>query len=276
MTLLSLLLQIILTIPLTIILKAIDKKTSNIVKLLLPTVYIIIIAAIIPYVKTNIFLITVFEVFIRNFYNTIILKEEMTKPNSMFIIESILSIALSLFTYNYFISKVDTVIPNPEDIKPFLWFSIFIFICFIYKSLTKDKETQKEKQKLVIKNENIIMDYAKYKSRYFEIINSEHKIVNDLTYAIMIYTVKTTTPINRRINEYKGIITRKEVPYGIMQIKSYNHLTDEDSIKETIKQLEEKYNNTDKKLDSILSNYDEETKQTIISIYAIIVEFQKK
>ena len=160
MTLLSLLLQIILTIPLTIILKTIDKKTSNIVKLLLPTVYIIIIAAIIPYVKTNIFLITVFEVFIRNFYNTIILKEEMTKPNSMFIIESILSIALSLFTYNYFISKVDTVIPNPEDIKPFLWFSIFIFICFIYILLVISIYKRKNLTSLNLVSDLLINNYT--------------------------------------------------------------------------------------------------------------------
>ena len=276
MTLITLLLQILLTIPLSIILKIIDKKTSNIIKLIIPTVYIIIISALIPYIKTNIFLITVFEIFMRSFYVTNISKEETIKTNTMFIIESIISIFISLLTYNYFISKVDTVIPNPEDIKPFLWFTILILICYIYKALTKEKEIKKEKQTMIIKNENIIMDYAKYKSRYFLIINSENKIVNDLTYAIMIYNVKKTNPVNRKITEYKGIITRKEVPYGIMQIKSYNHLSDEDSIRETIKQLEEKYNKTDKKLDSILEDYDESTRQTIISIYAIIVDFQKK
>ena len=276
MTLTKLILQIILTIPLTIILKLIDKKTSTITKIIVPTVYIIILSALTPYIKNSIFLIVVFEIFIRNFYNTNITREHTLKSNTLFILESLISVSLSLFAYNTFISKVDTVIPNPEEIKPFLWFLIIIFIYMIYKNLTKDKEVKKIEKTMELKTENIIMDYAKYKNKYSVLVNSENKMVNDLTYAIMIYNIKNKPAIYRKLTEYKGIITRKEVPYGIMQIKSFNNISDEESIRLTILDLEDKYNNTDKKLENMLSNYNEEERKNIISIYAEIVEFQKK
>ncbi len=276
MTLSVLLLQILLSVPLSIILKFIDKKNSDATKLLVPTVYIIILSALIPYIKQNIFLIVVFEIFIRNFYVTNIAKERNTKNNILFIIESLISIFIALVTYNYFISKVDTVIPNPEEIKAYVWFLVIIFIYMIYHNMTKDKIENKKQKELEFKNENIVMEYAKYKNKYYSLISSKNKMVNDMAYAIMIYNSKKRPAIYRKIDEYKGMISRKEIPYGIMQIKSYHHLTDEESIKLCMEQLEEKYKNTDKKLDSILSNYSDEDRKTIIAIYAEIVEFTKK
>ena len=141
MTLITLIAQILLTIPLTIILKYINKKENNLInRLIIPTVYIIIVSALIPEVSNNIYLIVVFEIFIRNFYVTNISGEETTTSKTSFLIESLLSVILSIFTYSYFISKVDTVIPNPEDIKGFIWFLIIIYLVSLYKISTKDKQ----------------------------------------------------------------------------------------------------------------------------------------
>ena len=142
--------------------------------------------------------------------------------------------------------------------------------------MTFEKKKDLEKKSLELNTENIIIDYAKLKNKYSVYVNSKNKIVNDLAYAIMIYNSKTKPEINRKFTEYKGMITRKEIPYGIMQVKSFHHLTNEESITLSINDLDEKYNNTDKKLDSILSNYSDEEKQSIIKIYAEIVEFSKK
>lgn len=276
MTLSILLLQILFTIPLSLILKLIDNKNTTAIKLLVPTIYIIILSALIPYIKPNIYLIVVFEIFMRNFYITNIARERNVKSNILFIIESIISIFISLVTYNYFISKVDNVIPDPEEIKPFLWFIIIIFIYFIYHNMTKDRMEKKIEKSLEFKNENIVMEYAKYKNKYYNLIDSKNKIVNDLAYAIMIYNSKKKPAVYRKLDEFRGMFSKKEIPYGIMQIKSYHFLNDEESIKICVSQLEEKYKNTDKKLDSILSEYDVEDRKVIISIYAEIVEFTKK
>lgn len=276
MTLTILLLQILLTIPLSIILKLIDKKNSDAAKLLVPTIYIIILSALIPYIKPNIYLVVVFEIFIRNFYITNIARERNIKSNIVFIIESVVSVFISLVTYNYFISKVDTVLPNPEEIKAFVWFLIIIFIYMIYHNMTKDKVEKKIAKEIEFKSENIVMEYAKYKNKYYSIIASKNKMINDLTYAIMIFNSKKRPAIYRKLDEYKGMFSKKEIPYGIMQVKSYHHLTDEESIKICMEQLEDNYKNTDRKLENMLSNYNSEDKKQIIAIYADIVEFSKK
>ena len=131
--------QILLTIPLTIILSYIENKNKDrINSILIPTIYIILIAALFPSLKQNIFLITIFEVFIRNFYLTTILNKTSNDTKSL-IIDNILSMVLSVLTYNYFISQVDLVIPTPESIKPFLWFLLILYVTYllyiIYKTI---------------------------------------------------------------------------------------------------------------------------------------------
>ena len=101
MTLTTLILQLILTIPLTLILNNINRKNNNTInKIIFPTIYIILISAILPVVKENIFLIVIFEMFLRNFYVSNFTHK--SKNITMFLIESLLSIALSLFAYNNF------------------------------------------------------------------------------------------------------------------------------------------------------------------------------
>ena len=68
MTLTTIILQILLTIPLTILLNHFQNHENNkINKIIIPSIYIIIISALVPTVKENIFLIVIFEIFIRNF-----------------------------------------------------------------------------------------------------------------------------------------------------------------------------------------------------------------
>ena len=106
MNLTTLLLQILLTVPLTIILNFFrNKENRRLNQILIPSVYIIVIAALIPYVKENIFLIVIFELFIRNFYITNVVNQEREISNITFIIEGLISIALSLFTYNLEVRK---------------------------------------------------------------------------------------------------------------------------------------------------------------------------
>ena len=140
MNLFTLVLQILLTIPLTIILNYVNKKDNKLVnRLLIPTIYIVIVAALLPIVKENIFLIVIFEIFVRNFYITNVVNVEKQTSSVGFIIESVISVALSLFAYNYFISQVETVVPAPETIKPFIWFLIILYATYIYSASTKEK-----------------------------------------------------------------------------------------------------------------------------------------
>ena len=281
MTLTTIIIQILLTIPLTILLNHYQNETNNkINKLTIPSVYIIVISALVPTVKENIFLIVIFEIFIRNFYiSNIINRQNETGPIA-FIIESILSIGLSLFVYNYFIGQVDSVIPNPEDIKSFVWFLIILYIVYLYSISTKNK-VKKEKATITrIRTEKTIMQYAKFKNKYASVVNSKNNLVNNLVYAIMIYQDYKTPKLYRNINAYIGAVTKKETKYGIMQTSSYNRLSDEESIRITIdtldKSLKDIKTKTVDKLDILLSMYNNEEKSQIINIYNEINEFLKK
>ena len=281
MTLITLIAQILLTIPLTIILKYINKKENNLInRLIIPTVYIIIVSALIPKVSNNIYLIVVFEIFIRNFYVTNISGEETTTSKTSFLIESLLSVILSIFTYSYFISKVDTVIPNPEDIKGFIWFLIIIYLVSLYKISTKDKQAMSEIKKKTLKSEKVIMQYAKFKNLYYDIIKSKNNVVNNLTYAIMINEEYKNPSTYRKVKENFNAILRKEYSYGIMQEKSVYHISDRESIINAINRFEKllKNNNLKEKeqVDKILNNYADEDKTNIMNIYTIITDFNKK
>lgn len=281
MTLTTIILQILLTIPLTIILNYFQSKDNKKVnKLIIPSIYIIIISALIPSIKENIFLIVIFEIFIRNFYITnIVNRSNETGPMS-FIIENLLSIGISLFVYNYFISNVETVIPNPEDIKGFVWFLIILYTVYLYNISTKDKVVVEKTKTTKIRTEKTIMQYAKFKNKYSNVIKTKNTLINNLTYAIMIFEDYKTPKIYRNINTYIGLITKKETKYGIMQISSFERLSDEDSIKMTISNFEKELKNTklkeNEKIDKLLSKYKQEEKEQIINIYNSIVEFSKK
>ena len=57
MTLTTLIIQILLTLPLTFIINTLSKKDNNTIhRIIVPTVYTIILAALIPSIKENIFL----------------------------------------------------------------------------------------------------------------------------------------------------------------------------------------------------------------------------
>ncbi len=281
MNLTTLLLQIVLTIPLTIILNYFKKKENRrINEILIPSIYIIIVSALLPIVKTNIFLIVIFEIFIRNFYITNVINQDKEISNTMFIIESIISIALSLFTYNYFISKVDTVIPDPETIKPFIWFLMIIFIVYLFKISTKDRVIKETTTQKKYKKEQIIIKYAKYKNMYSHLIRSKNNNINNLTYAIMIHNDNRNPKITRTVREYLGLVTKRETPFSIMQIPSYSKIKDEDGINLTIADFEKKLNKTklpeEAQINKLLESYPEAEREEIKIYYDIIKEFQKK
>lgn len=278
MTLTTIILDILLTIPLTFVLNYLERNNnSKLSKIVVPTIYTILIAAIFPSLKTNIFLIVIFEIFIRNFYITNMVERENNNLNG--IVENILSIILSLFVYNYFISKVDTVIPNPEDIKGFIWFLLLVYLLYLIKINNKDKETTEKEKEVTYKKEQVVMEYAKFKNKYADSIKTEDEIVNDLLYSIMIFENYKTPKIYRKLNEYINTFKRSKTKYGIMQVESYNRISDLESINIVKEELESNLDSKlrgNKKLTKLLSNYKKEEQNAIISIYKEIVEFKSK
>ena len=278
MTLTTLIIQILLTLPLTFIINTLSKKDNNTIhRIIVPTVYTVILAALIPSIKENIFLIVIFELFIRNFY----ISNFSNKANNItkFLIEALLSVALCLFTYNQFISKIDNVLPTPESIKPFLWFLMIVYIYTLCKPQI-NKVNQMIPEKRTVDKENTIMLFAKYKNKYHKVIKTKNALITNLVYSIMIYNGITKPTALRKATELKGIITTKPVPYGIMQVTSKIKITDEESIGIVVSNFEKQIKNSklkeNDKVDKLLSEYNNESKQEIKEIYNEITEFLKK
>lgn len=266
MTLLVLLIDVLLTIPLTFIMMNIEKRKENFLYLIIvPSIYTIILASLIPLIKTNIFLIPIFEIFIRNFYTTNVIEE--IKNNKNYLLSSLLSIGLAIITYTYFISKVKNILPTPEELRNIIW----IIILFIVYSLVKDKDIKQSKIKtLENKNEYILMQYAKYKARYN--INSKEEIVNNTIYSLLIYNNYNTPLIYRNIKNYIKHLLNKEVKYSSLEISSPTPLSEEQAIIYLKKELEKEYKKNNN-LDNYLSKYTKEELKEIKHINSIISGF---
>jgi hypothetical protein len=96
----------------------------------------------------------------------------------------------------------------------------------------------------------------------------------------MIFEDHKTPKLYRSINAYLGTITKKETKYGIMQLSSYNRISDEESIKMTINNFETELKNTklkeEEKIEKLLTKYKDDEKEQIKAIYIEIVEFSQK
>lgn len=281
MNLFTIIFQFILTIPLTIILSYFQKKDSKrINSILIPTIYIIIVSAICPIVRENVFLIVIFEILIRNFYITNISNNSQNLTDFSSIIDTLISICLSFFTYNYFLKDLDNILPTAEEIKPFLWFLIIVYILYLYKISNKEKNVKITLKAQKNKTQKNIIQYAKYKNIYSNIVKSKSDLVNNITYAIMIYEDYRKPKAIRKINDYIASFTRKEIKRGIMQIPSYERYTDEESISISIRNFEKILKNTklneESQIKKVLSNYSEIEQQDILNIYQDIVNFNQK
>ncbi len=271
MNLISLIIDVLLTIPLSLIMIKVEKKKDSFLyACVIPVIYIIIIAALIPALKKNIYLIPIFEIFIRNFYITNINEELNNSKKTIF--SSIISILLVIFMYNYFIVKVKNVLPTPEEIRPFIW----LIILFIIYSISRDNsiKTITNIKSLQGKNEYILMQYAKYKARYEKVINSKNDTINKLIYSLMIFKNYQQPKIYRNINNYIKHLLNKEVKYGVLEVASPTPINDEESIVKTIKKFETiSKKNKDSKIENYLTEYSEEEIKEIVDIYNVINKF---
>lgn len=277
MSLSTLIFDLLLTIPLSLLIVYFNRRNSKkIYLILLPTIYITIISAIFPSIKNNIFLVVILEVFIRNFYITNISSNGSSINNPISIIDSILSIIISLGFYNYFLNKVTNVIPNPNEIKPFLWFIIIVFVAKLCETISLNNEKVKIKE---LQKDKVILEYAKLKNKYGHLIKSKPSYQKTLLYSMMIFEDYQNPRFIRRIKELFSEIKGTKIKKGIMQYKTSEKITDEDSITLTILAIDKKLKNTNFKekenINIILSGYETEEKNNILKIYDIIDNFTK-
>lgn len=259
-------------------------KLNKIHNIFISIIYIIIISTISKDIKNNLYIILIIELLIKILYYNNVLEKQLFKDNS-FIID-IITIFIGYIINIEFINKVDSIFPNAQELKIILWLSIIIYI---YHSL-KDNINNNTNIKKIINNdkkeeltkEYIVMEYAKNKNKYYNIIDSKYKDLIPIIYSILIYENHNRPKTLRYIDNAIFKINYKERKLGIMQVASKKLITDEESITLAINKLEKIYSKINNKKNNIcievLKKYlDNENKYNkIIDIYDNIIEFNKK
>ncbi len=281
MNIFTLIFQILFIIPLFFIHEWIEKKEDSIVeKAVVPTIYIIVLSALVPSIKNNIFLIVIFEVIFREFYYNYFSNKGSLLNKKEYLIETIISILLSLLTYFYFINEVEVVFPKVEETRPFIWLLVIIFIYNILKKNININLSINESNFINRKKEYVIVEYARLKNLYYKIIRNKNEDINLLTYCIMIYENNKRPKYIREIDKIINRFLNREIKYGITQEYSTKELTDEESIRITMKELDTKYKELkgkDKIRELICIKYsDTNYQKDILDIFNEIKEFNKK
>lgn len=266
-----------------------NNKNRNIIHIILPAIYIIILSALIKSVDLEnwnnfLFIAPIFELIIRLFYVKSILHQESLVNNNYYLKIYSLTILLSYFVNSIFITKVENVLPTAEEMRTGIWFLIIVFCYSIMKEnikvdITKDKSTFIEK-----KQEYTVVSYARFKNLYKDIIETEHRELIPAIYAIMIYENYRRPLFFRKLDKLKFHLKPKTMKMGIMQVQSKKEIDDEKSIelvtkvleKYLLKQQSTKKISNDNIKDLIKTYYGKEDSRDIIDIYNKIIEFNKE
>ena len=270
MNILILFIYIVLGLILLIINTFLIKKydITKIKSILVSLFYIVILSGIFSKYLTftnNIFLIYVFTFIFDIIYVTYIINDDFFSKEKF-------SYYLVLIVFGYllnisFINKVDTVFPDSEQIKIIVW--IFIII-YLYKLLSNSKIFSSKFKQSIIHNENIELNYVKYKNKYK--LMFEDKDLELIIYSIMINNNKIRNTLLRKIDNLLVNINYKRRKLSIMLIDSNKYLDDSEGINIAYNRLID-IKKKSRGYKNIIKKYDEEHSEEIIRNYETIKEF---
>lgn len=249
-----------------------NKKEENFLDyIIISNIYILIVSSLFKNHSNNIFLIVLFQTIGNILYLTYI--KEIPVFNLYNIIKYTLNIIISYLLNIFFINKVNNILPSAEEAKLVIWILIIGYLYLNLKDNIKITELKNKKETFYQNTEYIVMQYAKFKTKYHKEVKTKVKELIPLIYSIMIYENYHKPRMIRKLEKYK--LFGKQNKYGIMQVSSNKYIDDITSIKTTIKKLEKLYQeNTDIK--SLITSYYQTDKNEIFLIYEEIVDFDKK
>lgn len=284
MTINTLIIYIISSIILNITLNKLEKNTPNslIDYIVISNIYIIILSGIFGVYNLtnnndNIFLIILFQLLGKIFYLTLI-KERTILRNNNYTLKKYLITLISSYLINILIiNKIDNIFPSIENIKLIIWFFIIGYIALYIKKNITIKTTINNNITFSQDKEYIVMQYAKYKNKYFDIVSTKQEELNLLIYSIMIYENYNKPELMRKLDNLKYKIFKEVGTFGIMQIEKNKPITDEKSIEIAKKKLEKIYTSSKDKnnIKTIIKKYYKKDIKEIEDIYKIINNFTK-
>ena len=290
----TIIIYIIFSVLLFFIQNLVDDKSkySYMDNVVISNIYIIILAGILKSYHIidnvdNIFLVVLFELLFRLFYSNYVRESNFFKDNKDNVNKYLLIIITSVLINNLFINKTRIVFPKMENVKIIIWLVIVMYLYNFFKDNIKINIKKNNSKNDNLDKEKIIINYAKYSNRYYNVINTKYKELVFLIYAIMIYEDSKRPEFMRKVDKLKYKLSHQKREYGIMQVDSYYPIDDIKSINLSIKHIEKIYSRLKNREgnrkgifcpgDIILKYYKNNVDlDKIIYIYDVIIQFKSK
>ena len=203
-----------------------------VLRVLTPTVYIILISAFFYGINldsftTNIYLISVYYVTFRTIFN-IAVNRAILINWVKFTFRSLCIIGLSYFVYQKFIITKTNLLPDFSNMANELWVIMIIFLYNFINNITpSDKNAQKRKDKYVE------IQFASIDRKYTPIIQEEtnNERLRQIALAIIIYEDFNRPKLFRLIEYLNHFLSRKPHTLGMMQVRSTKFIGDTESVR---------------------------------------------
>jgi hypothetical protein len=219
------------------------------IRVLTPTVFIIIVSAIFysihldAFIK-NIYFVSVYYVVFRSVFNIVINRGSLINwPKQIFYY--IFIIALADFTYVKFIQTKSNLLPDFNNISNELW---IIIVVFVYNTINNISITDKKKAKR--KDKYLEIQFASINRKYSPIILKEtnNLRLRQIAMAIIIYENFNRPKFFRIIEYVNHFLNRRPHTLGIMQFKTIEFISDSESVKLGTKKLISDFNDLTKEI----------------------------
>lgn len=216
------------------------------IKVLGPTVYIIIIAALIQFLKiplnlNKIIWIVYYYIFLR--FSIIFIYQRQRIVNWVrIIIHYTFILLLASIIQKRFISDLGTLLPDFQEIKNEIWLLIIIFLYQVgnsHRTATEQSEIQPRgliylPDLISRKRKYILRNFNRFKEKYGNTIDpilQDNLQVGVIIYSILIFENFNRPYLIRKLEYLKFFLTKKPGTFGIMQVQSNRSLSDLESIK---------------------------------------------
>lgn len=222
----------------------------------------------------NIFLIFVFVLITDAIYSSYFVERDFFDKNEANVLYYIVLILIGFFINQEFINDVNTVFLTGNDLRLILWSLAIIFTYNFCKDRNILNSIDINKNKYMSRD-SVLINYTRFKDKYFDHCNYKSKELTNLIYAIMILENRKRSKMLRNYDYFMFRLNGNPRKLGIMQVESKKFITDVESIDIVYKKLEKEYNKASKKskVDDLIKKFYKEDYDYLKYIFDIIKKF---
>ena len=189
----------ILAVPLFFLLNWFEQKKNgttfeiNLTHIGVSLIYLVLVVGFLEliglsYFTQNIFLIVFLEAIYRFIYLHYVWERESFVNRKAYFMIFVITILLAYLLDVSFLSKVETVFPDANEMKTVIWLLIILFLYLSFKDQVRLDFMKESMITVAKKKEYVVTSYAKLKMKYHdEVAKFKNKQVIPLFYAMIVY-----------------------------------------------------------------------------------------